>query len=230
VATCLSPTEEGKAAANSAAHGREEGGRADPSAASDESGIVDPSHSAVTYGDVHLHPLLQQLSELSDEEKAQAVGLIKQYGDVFSEHEFDLGCTPLLQHHIDTGNARPIRQGLLRHPQVYLNVIDERVESMLQAGIIEPSSSPWASNVVLVKKADASTPPRVTIDYRLLNLVMYKDSYQIPNIGACLDALEGCKYFSTLHLSSVFFQVPLHQPTLIRPLLSLVEVCSSFVS
>jgi len=46
--------------------------------------------------------LLQQLSELSDEEKTQAVGLIKQYGDVFSEHEFDLGCTPLLQHHIDT--------------------------------------------------------------------------------------------------------------------------------
>jgi hypothetical protein len=128
----------------------------------------------------------------------------------FSKHEFDLGCTSILQHRIDTGTSRPIRQGLRRHPQVYLNVIDERVESMLQAGIIEPSSSPWASNVVLVRKADASAPPRVTIDNRSLNFVTHKDAYPIPNIGSCLDALEGCTYFSTLDLSSAFFQVPLH--------------------
>jgi len=38
---------------------------------------------------------------------------------------------PLLQHRSDTGNARPIRQGFRRHPQVYLDVIDERVESIL---------------------------------------------------------------------------------------------------
>jgi len=79
---------------------------------------------------------------------------------------------------------------------------------MLQAGIIEPSSSPWASNVVLVKKADASTPPRYTIDYRSLNLVTYNDSYPISNIGACLDALEGCTYFSTLDLSSGVWILP----------------------
>jgi len=38
----------------------------------------------------------------------------------------------------------------------------------------------------------------------------YKDAYPLPNIGACLDALEGCSYFSTLDLRSGFYQVPLH--------------------
>jgi len=174
------------------------------------SGDPNSAGSGINHGDVHLDPLVEQLGDLSDEERAGAVRLIRQYGDVFSKHEFDLGCTPLLQHRIDTGTARPFRQGLRRHPQAYLDVIDERVESMLQAGIIEPSSSAWASNVVLVQKADPTAAPRITIDYRALNLVTYKDAYPIPHIGACLDALQGCSYFSTLDLSSGFFQVPLH--------------------
>ena len=160
----------------------------------------------------HLAPLMEQLIEFPEKERKQVQVLLEQFSDVFSKHEFDLGCTPLMQHHIDTGTARPIRQGLRRHPQVHLDAIDEQVDKMLQAGLIEPSSSPWASNVVLVKKAEVGAPPRVTIDYRALNLVTYKDAYPLPNINACLDALEGCTYFSTLDLRSGFFQVPIYGP------------------
>ena len=69
---------------------------------------------------------------------------------------------------------------------------------MEQAGVIEPSSSPWASNVVVVKKHDSTL--RITLDYRMLNNVTYKDSYPLPNIPDCLDAFKGTSYFAVLDL------------------------------
>ena len=51
----------------------------------------------------------------------------------------------------------------------YLDAIDEHVEEMKAYGIIEPAASPWASNVVLVRKKDNSL--RFCIDYRQLNRV-----------------------------------------------------------
>jgi len=60
---------------------------------------------------------------------------------------------------------------------------------MEMQGIIEKSASPWASNVVVVTKGDGT--PRLTLDYRMLNNVTYKDSYPLPNIADCLDAFKG---------------------------------------
>jgi len=94
---------------------------------------------------------------------------------------------------------------LRRHPQVHLNFIDQQVDQMLKADVIEPCASPCSSNVVLAKKADGSL--RFCIDYRKLNNVTYKDSYPLPRIDTCLDALGGSKYFSTLDLRSSFWQV-----------------------
>ena len=76
---------------------------------------------------------------------------------------------------------------------------------MLANDIIEPSSSPWASNVVLVRKSDGNL--RFCIDYRRLNSVTIKDSYPLPRIDSCFDALGGAKYFSTLDLRSGYWQV-----------------------
>src|SRR5260370_26896151 len=78
---------------------------------------------------------------------------------------------------------------------------------MVAGGVIEPSWSPWATNVVVVTKHDKT--PRITLDYRALNNVTYKDSYPLPNISDCLDAFKGASYFGILDLRSSFYQVPL---------------------
>src|SRR3989442_12581296 len=78
---------------------------------------------------------------------------------------------------------------------------------MLAAGVIEEASSPWASNVVVVTKHDKTA--RITLDYRHLNNLTYKDSYPLSNIQDCLDAFKGSIYFALLDLRSSFYQVPL---------------------
>ena len=90
--------------------------------------------------------------------------LLLQYSDVFSQSEADLGLTDLTLHRIDTDAARPIRQPLRRYPPVHVEAISEHVNNMLAQGVIEPACSPWASNIVLVRKKDNSF--RCCIDYR----------------------------------------------------------------
>ena len=130
---------------------------------------------------------------------------LRQYSNVFSWNEFDLGRTSLIVHRIDMDDAKPFCQGLRRHPQAYLDVIDTEIAKMEAAGVIEDALSPWASNIVVVAKYDNT--PRITLDYRQLNNLTYKDSYPLPNIANCLDAFKGASCFAVLDFHSSFYQV-----------------------
>lgn len=76
---------------------------------------------------------------------------------------------------------------------------------MLNRGIIQPSTSPWASPIILVKKKDGTD--RFVVDFRRLNAVTRKDSFPLPCIDDALDALNGTKYFSSMDLMSGYWQV-----------------------
>ena len=136
--------------------------------------------------------------DLDDRQHNDVGLLLVRNQDVFSHSDYDLGRTGLVKHRIDTGEARPFKQQLRRHPMSHLDVIDDQVETMLKTGVCEPSTSPWASNVVLVKKSDGTL--RFCVDYRQLNSMTVKDSYPLPRIDTCFDALGGPSTF--LHSTS----------------------------
>ena len=79
-------------------------------------------------------------------------GLLMQYQDVFSKSEYDLGRTSVVTHRIETEGARPVRQQLRRYPPAHLEAISKHVDNLLQQKVIEPATSPWASNIVLVRR------------------------------------------------------------------------------
>jgi len=71
---------------------------------------------------------------VTEEKQRQLVDILQRYSDVFSKGELDLGETPLAKHRIDTGDARPMRQRLMRQPFHLLEKIDGHVQDMLKAG------------------------------------------------------------------------------------------------
>ncbi len=83
--------------------------------------------------------------------------------------------------------------------------MQELLAGMLKSEVVQPSSSPWASPIVLVKKKDNSF--RFCVDYRKLNDVTHKDAYPLPRIDDTLDSLSGSKWFSTIDLLSGYWQV-----------------------
>jgi len=139
---------------------------------------------------------------------AQLHSLIEEYHDVFSYNDFDLGQTNIVQHEIDTQDNRPSRQALRPQPRAHLPVIDGLIDEMQAQGIIEPSQSKWASNIVVVQKKDGSI--RFCVDYRKLNNLTRKDAYPLPRIDTCLDTLSGAVWYSTFDLRSGFHQVSVH--------------------
>ena len=81
------------------------------------------------------------------------------------------------------------------------------IREMAEAGMIEPSNSPWAAPDLLVKKKDDTW--RFCVDYRHLNDVTRKDSYPLPRIDDALDKVAGSQWFSSLDLRSGYWQVEL---------------------
>jgi len=129
------------------------------------------------------------------------------YRGIISTGDHNIGRTALVEYRIDTGNHRSICQPLCRHPFQHLEWIDQEVVEMRKHGIVKPAASPWASNVVIVKKRDGTL--RFCIDCRRLNSVTKQNSYPLPLIDNCLNALYGSLWYSTLDLRSGYYNIPI---------------------
>ena len=144
---------------------------------------------------------------LDPQQQEELWQLLLEFKDSFAMSDEEVGVTHLVHHDIDTGDARPIKCRPRRLPLARQEACDEAVRNLLQAGIIEPSDSPWAAAVVMVPKKVSGW--RLCLDYRPVNGVTQKDSYPLPRIDESLDLVSGSSWFSSLDLRSGYYQVPL---------------------
>lgn len=144
------------------------------------------------------------LAHLSAPSSTELADLIRSFPCLFSDTP---GRTPLVEHDIDIGDAKPIRQRFYRVNAERLKCLDAEVTYMLENGIAEPSSSSWASPCLLVPKSDGTL--RFCSDFRKVNAVTKPDSFPLPRMDDCIDQVGSAKFVSKLDLLKGYWQVPL---------------------
>ena len=159
---------------------------------------------------VRKRKLMEQLEEphLPEPEKSRLCEFLADHHEAFSLEEGERGETDLIQMEIDTGSAPPKKQPVRRMPFAVRQEVATQLKKMQKYGVIQPSKSPWASPVVLVRKWDSLH--RFCMDYRGLNAVTKADTFPLPRINNLLDQLGNSRYFSTLDLASGFWQIRVH--------------------
>ncbi|UYV68419.1 hypothetical protein LAZ67_5004277, partial [Cordylochernes scorpioides] len=146
---------------------------------------------------------------LDDFQKEKLRNLLRNYRDIFDFRKKEASKTDNVKHRISTGDHLPTKQRPYRVAPAERQIIQEEVNKMEEIGIIQPSASPWASPVVLVRKKDGSW--RFCVDYRRLNKITKKDVYPLPRIDDTLDCLQGARFYSSMDLQSGYWQIDVEE-------------------
>ena len=114
-----------------------------------------------------------------------------------------------VDHTIELKPGAPLpNRPMYRMSQPELVELRKQLDDLLAKGYIQPSSSPYASPVLLVRKP-GSTTLRMCIDFRQLNSATKKCAYPVPPLHECLDRMHGAKFFSKLDCAQGFHQIRL---------------------
>ncbi|MCO5567952.1 hypothetical protein L7F22_021648 [Adiantum nelumboides] len=101
--------------------------------------------------------------------------------------------------------TKPISKPPYRLSHTEAIEVEKQSADYVNRGYIKPSSSPWASPILLVKKKDGTM--RMCVDYRGLNSVTIKNKYPLPRVDELFDQLQGACYFMKIDLRSGYHQV-----------------------
>ena len=158
-----------------------------------------------------IRKMINDNKNLNDIQKKLVIKMLFKYEARFSMKGENLQQTDIAMHEIDTGKEQPFRERLRPYSPPMQAIIDKEVRQMIEQGVLVPSRSPYASNLLLVRKPDESSPDgmknRVCANFIKLNKQTRKDSYPLPNIQVIFDSIGKSKWFTTMDLLSGFWQV-----------------------
>lgn len=158
-----------------------------------------------------IEKMLNENKHLTQRQRSELLQLLCRYLDRFSLAGENMERTGTVTHEIITGTNRPFRERLRIYSPSVQEIIDNEVRRMLREGVIQHSRSPYASNLLLVRKPDPSSPGgmknRVCAAFVQLNTQTVKDSYPLPNIQVMFDKVGRSQWFTTMDLLNGFWQV-----------------------
>lgn len=133
------------------------------------------------------------------------------FDDIFSKHDYDLGRCTIFAPTLQTTTEQPLTAKPFRVAGKYRDELKRQIRLMLASGVLEESTTPWVSNLIMVKKRNGSL--RACVDFRPLNAVTLTDPFPLPRIDELLEKVAGNDYYSTLDLAQGFWQIPLNKET-----------------
>ena len=139
---------------------------------------------------------------LTDDQREQVMTVLWNHRRLFAKKK---GLTHLVEHYINTGDAKPVRTTPSRGSPTQRALIRDLVQKMCDEDVAEASNSPWASRVVLAPKPNGGV--RFCVDFRSLNLITLKDNFPLPVMEDLINHLDGATYFSCVDLESGFWQI-----------------------
>ena len=148
------------------------------------------------------------LSSWGEEARNKLETILNEYEDLFMKNKSDIGRCKIAKHKIELEpEAIPHREGARRMSPDKAAKANQEVQNLLALGLIQPSYSPWASGIVMVKKK--SGEHRFYCDFRPLNDVTVKDAFPLPRIDESLSRIGNAKIFTSIDLAWAFWQIPL---------------------
>ena len=146
---------------------------------------------------------------LTREQQARLIDVIYSHTEVFSLFDGDLGFCDVLKHSIPTTTDKPV---YLPHRQIPVQLQSEVrkcLDNWLKQGIIRPSKSPYASQVVIVRKKTGEI--RLCVDFRKLNAISIRDSFPLPRVEEALQAVQAAVWFSSFDLAQGYLQMAMEE-------------------
>ena len=141
---------------------------------------------------------------LSQQQKRDVCRLLGNFHDVMTDLP---GKTSITAHDIKLTSDEPIRSRPYPLPHALRDTVQDEVKTMLEMQVIEPSESPYASPIVLVKKKDGTN--RFCVDFRKLNRITIFDAEPMPNPDDIFACLANDVVFTKLDLTKGYWQIPL---------------------
>ena len=103
----------------------------------------------------------------------------------------------------------PNKQKVRPLPEILRQELERQLESMLRAGVVKPSKSPWGSAPVFVKKKTGEW--RLCLDYRAVNKRMTPDAYPIPLVWENVQMAAHHRLYTCMDCNWGFWNVPLEE-------------------
>ena len=149
----------------------------------------------------HLHSLFEKATAKRSKAEQKAINqLLNSFPNVFSKDKFDLGKTHLVEHHIQTVDAAPVKLQPRHIPLAFTDEDQKELEKLTEWGVIQPLASTLGYGLETVLSTK-NVPGLVAVKCS-------KQGCGLPNTQDCMDAVAGATIFSMMDITAAHHQIP----------------------
>ena len=146
---------------------------------------------------------------LTRKQQACLINVIYNHTEVFLLFDGDLGFCDVTKHSIPTTTDKPVYLPHWQIPVQLQTEVRKCVDNWLKQGIICLSKSPYASQVVIVRKKTGEI--HLCVDFRKLNAISICDSFPLPRVEEALQAIQAAVWFSSFDLAQGYLQMAMEE-------------------